>query len=171
MQESQQPAAPGSSQDRVSAVDVLLVCSTGGHLLQLVALAGAWEGLSHAWITFDKSDARSLLQGDRVYYAYGPTNRSIRNFLRNLPLAWRLLGSLRPRVIVTTGAGVAVPFAWLGRLRGARVAYVESFTRIDGPSLSCRLIRPVADRVYVQWPELAERLPGSRYLGSIFSAR
>ena len=53
----------------------------------------------------------------------------------------------------------------------SRVAYVESFTRIDGPSLSCRLIRPVADRVYVQWPELAERLAGSRYLGSIFSAR
>jgi UDP-N-acetylglucosamine:LPS N-acetylglucosamine transferase len=171
MQDSKQPAAPSSHEDRRGGVDVLLVCSTGGHLLQLGALADAWAGLSHAWVTFDKSDARSLLAGDRVYYAYGPTNRSIPNFLRNLPLAWGLLGYLRPRVIVTTGAGVAVPFAWLGRLRGARVVYVESFTRIDGPSLSCRLIRPVADRVYVQWPELAERLPGARYLGSIFSAR
>jgi UDP-N-acetylglucosamine:LPS N-acetylglucosamine transferase len=171
MQESQHPAAPRSADDRGTAVDVLLVCSTGGHLLQLVSLADAWSGLAHAWVTFDKSDARSLLEGDRVYYAYGPTNRNIPNLLRNVPLAWRLLGSLRPRAIVTTGAGVAVPFAWLGRLRGARVVYVESFTRIDGPSLSCRLIRPVADRVYVQWPELAERLPGSRYLGSIFSAR
>ena len=46
-------------------------------------------------------------------------------------------------MIVTTGAGVAVPFAWIGRLFGARVVYVESLTRIDKPSLSYRLIRPV----------------------------
>ena len=64
----------------------------------------------------------------------------------------------RPRAVVTTGAGVAVPFAWLARLAGARVVYVESFTRIDSISLSCRLISPVASRVYVQWPEaLASR--------------
>jgi UDP-N-acetylglucosamine:LPS N-acetylglucosamine transferase len=169
MQDSHQPVPP--TDDRGSSVDVLLVCSTGGHLLQLVALGGAWSGLDRAWVTFDKSDARSLLASERVYFAHGPTNRNIGNFLRNLPLAWELVGTLRPKVIVTTGAGIAVPFAWIGRLRGARVAYVESFTRIDGPSLSCRLIRPVADRVYVQWPELAERLAGSRYLGSIFSAR
>jgi UDP-N-acetylglucosamine:LPS N-acetylglucosamine transferase len=152
-------------------VDVLLVCSTGGHLFQLVALSQSWSGLSRAWVTFDKSDARSLLRGERVHFAYGPTNRSLKNLLRNLPFAWRLLSELRPKTIVTTGAGVAVPFAWLGRLFGARVAYVESFTRMDSPSLSCRMIRPVADRVYVQWPELAKRLPGSRYCGGIFSGR
>jgi UDP-N-acetylglucosamine:LPS N-acetylglucosamine transferase len=152
-------------------VDVLLVCSSGGHLLQLVALAASWEGYSRAWVTFDKSDARSLLAAERVYFAYGPTNRNAGNLFRNLQLAWRLLRDLRPRAIVTTGAGVAVPFAWVGRLLGARVAYVESVTRIHEPSLSCRLIRPVADRVYVQWPELAGRLRGSRYRGGIFSAR
>jgi UDP-N-acetylglucosamine:LPS N-acetylglucosamine transferase len=165
---------PGSAPGRAAGgacVDVLLVCSTGGHLLQLAALGDAWAGLERAWVTFDKSDARSLLRDERVFYAYGPTNRNVKNLLRNLPLAWRLIGRLRPGVVVTTGAGVAVPFAWLGRLRGARVVYVESFTRIDEPSLSCRLIRPVADRVYVQWPELAKRLHGSRYLGSIFSPR
>lgn len=148
--------------------DVLLVCSTGGHLYQLVALSAAWEGLSRTWVTFDKSDAQSLLAAELVYAAYGPTNRNVKNFLRNLPLAWRLIRLVRPKVIVTTGAGVAVPFAWMGRLTGARVVYVESFTRIDGPSLSCRLIKPVADRVYVQWPELAAAVRGSRYRGNLF---
>ena len=84
-------------------------------------------------------------------------------------LAWRLVGSVRPRVILTTGASVAVPFAWVGRVRGAKVAYVESFTRIETPSLSCRLIAPVAHRIYVQWPELAERVQKARYRGAIFS--
>ena len=147
---------------------VLLVCSTGGHLLQLVALRAAWEGHSHVWVTFDKSDARSLLAGERVVHAFGPTNRNIPNLLRNLRLAWQVLQRVRPRTIVTTGAGVAVPFAWLGRLRGAQVVYVESFTRIEAPSLSCRLIGPVAARVYAQWPELTKALPRARYVGNVF---
>ncbi len=153
------------------AVDVLLVCSTGGHLLQLVALREAWAGSSRAWVTFDKSDARSLLAGERVLFAHGPTNRNLGNLARNLLLAWRLLRSLRPRVVVTTGAGVAVPFCWLGRLRGARVVYVESLSRISTPSLSCRLIAPVAARVYGQWPEFAGAVRRARYAGSVFSGR
>jgi UDP-N-acetylglucosamine:LPS N-acetylglucosamine transferase len=120
-------------------------------------------------VTFDKSDARSLLAGEQVVHAFGPTNRNIPNLLRNLRLAWRVIRSVRPAVLVTTGAGVAVPFAWIGRLHGARVVYVESLTRIEWPSLSCRLIRPFADRVYVQWPELQRAVRRSRYVGAIFS--
>ena len=149
--------------------DLLLVCSTGGHLLQLVALESAWSGFSRVWVTFDKSDARSLLRDEQVLYAYGPTNRSIKNLLRNLGVAWRTVRRVRPEVVLTTGAGIAVPFAWVGRLYGARVVYVESLTRITGPSLSYRLIRPIADRRYVQWEELHEALPGTRYAGTVFA--
>src|SRR5262245_7225211 len=144
-----------SSRTAPVRADILLVCSSGGHLLQLHALRDAWSGLSRVWVTFDKSDARSLLRGEDVVFAYGPTNRSVRNLLRNLLLAARIVARVRPRVVLTTGAGVAVPFAWVGRLAGARVVYVESLSRIDRPSLSCRLIAPAADRVYAQWPELA----------------
>ena len=155
-------------------VDLLLVCSTGGHLLQLLALREAWEASSRTWVTFDKSDARTLLRDESVVWASGPTNRTfglvaIRNTVRNLLLAWRVIGRLQPRVVLTTGAGVAVPFAWVGRLRQARVVYVESLTRIEGPSLSCRLIAPVADRIYGQWPEFAEGVRKARYVGKVFS--
>ena len=151
-------------------VELLLVCSTGGHLLQLLQLRAAWDDFSRLWVTFDKSDARSLLAGEQVVWAYGPTNRSLRNLLRNLALAARLLRRARPRAIVTTGAGVAVPFAWVGALLGARVVYVESLTRIEEPSLSCRLVAPVAERVYVQWEELLRALPRARYRGGVFGA-
>jgi UDP-N-acetylglucosamine:LPS N-acetylglucosamine transferase len=154
--------------------EVLLVCSTGGHLLQLLALRGAWAGFSRVWVTFDKSDARSLLAEEHVVYAHGPTNRNfgllaVRNLLRNLVGAARLVRVVRPRVVLTTGAGVAVPYAWIGRLLGARVVYVESLTRIERPSLSCRLIAPVASRIYAQWPELPETMPKARYVGSVVS--
>jgi beta-1,4-N-acetylglucosaminyltransferase len=148
--------------------DLLLVCSCGGHLLQLVALRPVWEARDRLWVTFDKSDSRSLLAGESVIHAFGPTNRNIPNLLRNLRLAVTTVWRVRPRVVLTTGAGVAVPFAWLARLSGARVIYVESFTRIETPSLSLRLIRPVADRVYVQWPDLAARYPPARFVGDVF---
>jgi beta-1,4-N-acetylglucosaminyltransferase len=151
-------------------LDVLLVSSTGGHLLQLHLLREAWTGLRTAWVTFDKSDARSLLVGERVVYAYGPTNRDVPNLLRNLLLALRVVRRTRPRVVVSTGAGLAVPFAWIGRFFGARIVYVESVTRIDSPSLSLRLIRPVVSRTYAQWPDLAETVRGARYVGSVFDS-
>jgi beta-1,4-N-acetylglucosaminyltransferase len=151
-------------------VDLLLVCSSGGHLLQLCALREAWEGLDRAWVSFDKSDVRSLLAGERVVHAYGPTNRDVGNLLRNVGLAFRLVAELRPRAVLTTGAGVAVPFAWVARLYGARIVYVESMTRIEGPSLSMRLIAPVASRLYVQWPELAPRVRRARFAGRVFDA-
>lgn len=152
-------------------MDVLLVCSAGGHVLQLHLLRSAWEGLSTAWVTHDKDDARSLLEGEQVFFAYGPTTRSLKNLARNLILAWLLVRRTRPRVIVTTGAAVAVPFAWLGRLVGSHVVYIESLTRIERASLSARIVRPVADRLYVQWPELLHDLPGSRYSGNVFGHR
>jgi UDP-N-acetylglucosamine:LPS N-acetylglucosamine transferase len=155
-------------------VDVLLVCSTGGHLLQLLALRGAWAEFSRVWVTFDKSDARSLLADEQVVFAHGPTNRNfgllaVKNLVLNLVAAVRLLRSVRPKVVLTTGAGVAVPFAWIGRVLGARVVYVESLTRIERPSLSCRLIAPVASRIYAQWPELRKAVPKARYVGSVVS--
>ena len=156
---------------RETPADLLLVCSSGGHLQQLLALRDAWAAYSHVWVTFDKSDARSLLDGERVVHAHWPTNRSLRNLVRNLFVARRTLRDVRPRVVLTTGAGVAVPFAWLARLRGTRVVYVESFTRIEEPSLTCRLVAPVADRVYAQWPELLEAVPKARYAGNVFAPR
>jgi beta-1,4-N-acetylglucosaminyltransferase len=152
-------------------VEILLVCSSGGHLLQLRALRRAWSGRSALWVTFDKSDARSLLAEDSVAYAYGPTNRNIPNLLRNSLLAVRLIRRVRPRVVLTTGAGIAVPFAWVGRAFGARVVYVESITRIEDVSLTYRLVAPIADEIYVQWPGLAEQRSEARYAGSVFSFR
>jgi beta-1,4-N-acetylglucosaminyltransferase len=150
-------------------VRVLLVASPGGHLIQLLAVRRAWDGYSSAWVTLDRADVRGLLEGEEVVFAHGPTNRNVGNLLRNLVLAFRLVRELRPEMVITTGAGVAVPFAWVGRLVGARVVYIESLSRIDTASLSCRMISPVASRVYGQWPEFIAAVPQSRFAGSVFA--
>jgi UDP-N-acetylglucosamine:LPS N-acetylglucosamine transferase len=155
-----------------TARPLMIVCSSGGHLLQMQELRSAWSAFERIWVTFDRSDARSLLRDERVVHAFSPTNRNVPNLLRNLRLAWRLLRDERPAAILTTGAGVAVPFAWVGRLLGIPTIYVESVTRIDGLSLSARLIAPVADRVYAQWPELAAASRGRiDFEGNLFAGR
>ncbi len=146
---------------------MMLVCTTGGHLLQLLALRAAWEGRSRVWVTHASSDAHSLLDGERVEHAYAPTSRNVRNLVRNAWLAWSVVSRERPRVLITTGAGVAVPFAWIARLRGARIVYVESLTRIDRLSLSARLVAPIVDRLFVQWPELDHVHPRAVYCGTL----
>jgi UDP-N-acetylglucosamine:LPS N-acetylglucosamine transferase len=99
--------------------------------------------------------------------AHGPTNRSLFKLLRNVPLAWRAVRERDPDVIVSTGAGLAVPFFLVGRLTGRRLAYVESLTRTESLSLSGRLVYPLADAFFVQWPEPARRHRKARYVGSV----
>jgi len=148
-------------------IELLIVCSAGGHLMQLRLLEPVWRDRQRLWVTHRREDALSILADEDVVFAYGPTTRNVPNLVRNLFLAWRVVRRTRPGVLLTTGAGVAVPFAWIARLRGARVVYVESLTRIERPSLSCRLIAPVANRIYAQWPELTEAVKGARYAGNV----
>lgn len=146
---------------------VLLVCSPGGHLQQMLALAPAWRDLEHHWVTLRAPDTEHELAGEPVTYAHGPTNRSIAKLARNMLLARRVLRALDPDVVLSTGAALAVPFLLGARLRGRRAVYVESFTRVHDLSLSGRIVYPFASAVFVQWPSLAERRPRARYVGSV----
>ena len=144
---------------------VLLVCSPGGHLQEMLALRRAWEGLETTWVTLSGPDVAHLRATERVVLGHGPTNRSLTKLVRNLVLAWRLVGRERPDAILSTGAALAVPFFLVGRLRGLRLVYVESLARTEGLSLSGRMVAPLADEVFVQWPGARRR--GLRYVGSI----
>jgi beta-1,4-N-acetylglucosaminyltransferase len=154
--------------DRTDRLGCLLVASSGGHLFQLLRLRDGWPREQRHWVTFDTPDASSLLDGEAVTYAAHPTNRNVRNLVRNLFLAARVVWRLRPRAILTTGAGVAVPFCWLGRLAGARIVYIESFARTDSPSLTGKLVHPVAHEFFVQWPAVQSHFRKAQYRGALF---
>lgn len=142
-----------------------LVCSPGGHFIQLHALGGIWRSTSRFWVTLPAADTQALLEGERVWWAFGPTNRNAANFLRNLRLAFSILRNERPHVVLSTGAGVGVPFIWVARLLGIRTVFIEDLTRVTALSLSGRLVYFVADQFLVQWPELATRYRRARFEG------
>jgi UDP-N-acetylglucosamine:LPS N-acetylglucosamine transferase len=144
----------------------LIVASPGGHLLQMLALEPAWNDLDRTWVTLRSTDVEYLLRDEDVIYGHGPTPRNIGNFFRNLRLAWRVLRDQNPGVIVSTGAGLALPFFVLGRLQRRRLVYVESITRVEKLALTGRLVYPLATSFFVQWDSLAE-LPRARFHGSV----
>lgn len=132
---------------------IAFVSSSGGHLSHLLWLRPWWERHQRFWVTFDLPDARDRLASEQWFGAYHPTNRNYPNLLRNTRLAWRLLRSNRPDVIVSTGAGVAIPFFGVARALGIPSVFIEVYDRIDRPSLTGRVVAPIASRVVAQWPE------------------
>ena len=92
-----------------------LVGSSGGHLTHLYMLKPFWQKKDRFWVTFDKEDARSLLEGERVYPCYYPTNRNLKNLLKNTVVAWKVLRKEKPDLLISSGAAVAVPFFYLVR--------------------------------------------------------
>jgi beta-1,4-N-acetylglucosaminyltransferase len=144
----------------------MLVCSPGGHLLEMRELAPAWEGEQVSWVTLPGADVEHLLAGQDVTIAHGPTNRSVKKLLRNVVLAWREIRRRRPEAILSTGAALAVPFFLIGRLHGIRTVYVESLTRTQSLSLSGRMVYPLASSFFVQWPG-ATSWKRARHVGSI----
>lgn len=147
---------------------VCLVGSSGGHLTHLYLLKLFWKDRERFWVTFDKEDARSILENEIFYPCYYPTNRNLKNLIKNTILAFKILRKERPDIIVSSGAAVAVPFFYLGKIFGAKTVYIEVFDRIDAPTMTGKLVYPVTDRFIVQWEEMKKVYPKAINLGGIF---
>ncbi len=149
-------------------IKVCLVGSSGGHLTHLYMLKPFWENKNRFWVTFDKEDAKSLLEGEKVYNCYYPTNRNVKNLIKNTFLAVNVLLKERPDFIISSGAAVAVPFFYLAKLMRKKLIYIEVYDRIDKPTLTGKLVYPITDIFIVQWEEMLEVYPKATNLGSIF---
>lgn len=144
-----------------------LVCSSGGHLIEMHSLEAFWKDKDRFWVTFSGPDAESILRGERVHYGYHPTNRNIKNLFKNFLLALRILKLEKPDIVVSTGAGIGVPFIYAAKLMRIRTIYIESLTFIERMSLTGRLVYLIADHFLVQWPELARKYERAEYKGTV----
>jgi beta-1,4-N-acetylglucosaminyltransferase len=146
---------------------VALVGSSGGHLMHLLILNEFWEKENRFWVTFDKVDARSRLENEKIYFCYHPTNRNLWNLLRNFFLAVKVLRIERPSLILSTGAAVAIPFFYVAKLYGIKTAFLEVYDRIDTPTVTGRLVYPVADYFFIQWEDQRKAYPNATLVGEL----
>lgn len=135
---------------------VCIVSSCGGHLTEVRQLLPAYAAYDHFYVLNDRAMLPPDMAG-RTYFIRH-SERDLRQ-LTNLREAWNILRRERPRVILSTGAGPAVPFALVGRLLGCTIVFIETITRIDRPSLTGRIMYRLAHRFYYQWESLAPHFP------------
>ncbi len=151
-----------------NTMKICLVGSSGGHLTHLYMLKPFWKNKKRFWVTFDKEDAKSLLKDEKMYSCYYPTNRSVKALLINTKIAWKILRKEKPDLIISSGAAVAVPFFYLGKLFGVRLVYIEVFDRIGKPTMTGKIVYPITDKFIVQWEEQKAVYSKAINLGSIF---
>ena len=146
---------------------VLLVASAGGHLAQLVALREWWEELPRVWVSDSSPAVVSQLDGERLEFAHFPTTRNVPNLLRNFVVAFRVLRRTRPRLVVSTGAAVAIPFFVLARVFGIPTVYLEVYDRVDSATVTGRVCYRLCSAFAVQWDAQRTFYPRAHNIGSV----
>lgn len=137
----------------------LFAASTGGHLAELVRLADRFDASDDSvWVTFDTSQSRSILTGRRVVYVPYIRPRDVKGVIEGARISRRLVREETFDCAVSTGAALALSVLPQTRIAGIRSVYIESVSRLDGPSMSGRLIALMhAAELYTQHDSWADR--------------
>ncbi len=135
-------------------VDVLLYACVGGHLDQLLSVASSLLDQRLRFVVNDEYASRDIMKGRTTRISFA--ERDWRQLV-NIYEVFRILSRHRPKIIISTGSSPAVWFFYIGKLFGAKLIFIESIARVESLSLTGRLVKPVADHFFVQWPELARK--------------
>jgi beta-1,4-N-acetylglucosaminyltransferase len=144
---------------------ICIVSSSGGHLTEVRQFAGVYGKYPHFYVLNYVVPLGADMAGKTEFITHAERDWRVgKNFWE----AWRILRARRPKLILTTGAGPAVPFAIVGRLLGIPTIFVESYCRTERPSLTGRLMYYCAARMFYQWPKLGRYFPKAEYGGPLF---
>jgi beta-1,4-N-acetylglucosaminyltransferase len=144
-----------------------LVCSHGGHMTEMRMLLPAFEGHELFYVTYPCKRTEMLAERETIYLTPNIGTSPVLMALAFVR-ACAILVRERPDVVLSTGAEIAIPYLWVGKLLGARIAYVESWCRVQSRSGTGPLVYPVADLFLVQWPDLLRLYgPKAQYCGGL----
>lgn len=127
----------------------LFVCSTGGHLSELLHWTQRITPTptERIWVTHDRANAADITRFDpaaTVVHTPPIEPKQAGAAAAAIGPAVRLIRSLRAEMVVSSGAAIAVPFAIAARVTRVPFRYVESATRVTGPSLTGRIVNRLA---------------------------
>lgn len=149
---------------------VCLISSSGGHLEQIKQLKEVIKEYDCFYVVTRTKATKAMKQKKYIVSDMIRTNKVIlviqmaRMFFEQLWIFFKE----KPDVIITTGAGVAIPMCIIGKIFCKKVIYIESFARINTPNKTGRLIYKFADLFIIQWEELKKHYPKAVYGGWIY---
>lgn len=147
---------------------------TGGHVYPAIAIADAIRAAqADAVVVFagtrDRLEARAVPQAG---YALHPITVSgfqrawtwdnlafPIKLMRGIVQSWRLMGAIRPDVVVGTGGYVAGPVGLAAWMRGIPVVVQEQNAYVG---VTNRLLSSIAASIHVAFPEALSALPADR---------
>ncbi|NLK41803.1 MAG: hypothetical protein GX298_07090 [Planctomycetes bacterium] len=148
-------------------IKICAVASAGGHMSELLKLEEVCK--SHNLFFVSTTDViQKKLQKIARTYIVGECNRehpllTLKVMVKGL---W-IIKKEKPDVILSTGAAVGFIMCFWGKLRGAKVIWVDSIANAEKLSLSGRMIRPFADLILSQWPDVAAHYANVEYAGEL----
>jgi len=156
------------SKNENKQINLCLTCSAGGHLTELMHLKECYSKYKRFFVTFKREDTNELAKEEKVYVVEDP-KRNLIKFFKSVFQTFSILSKEHPDIVISTGAGVGVVTCYIAKLFfGSKIIFLESFCRIEEPSLSGKLVFPISDLFFVQWKELLQKYgKGAIYRGAI----
>jgi UDP-N-acetylglucosamine:LPS N-acetylglucosamine transferase len=133
----------------------------------MLQVLDAFEAHEIFFVTYHSSREAQVTKLARAYFTDN-IGRSVWRMAKTFLWALTVLLRERPNVIFSMGAEIAVPFLYLGAVLRIKTLFIESWCRVENLSLTGRLVYPVADAFWVQWPQLLRVCgPKAEYHGAI----
>jgi UDP-N-acetylglucosamine:LPS N-acetylglucosamine transferase len=74
----------------------------------------------------------------------------------------------QPDLIFSTGSEITIPAFFMAWLFRKKTIYLESWCRVSTPTLTGKLVYPIANVFLVQWPKMQEVYgKKARFIGSV----
>jgi UDP-N-acetylglucosamine--N-acetylmuramyl-(pentapeptide) pyrophosphoryl-undecaprenol N-acetylglucosamine transferase len=127
----------------------------------MVRLERALSGRRIAWVIQQSARVDDLRRAGGRVHVLGEYHGSLRGAA---PVLWRSLRIVlreRPRLVITSGSGIVVPFCLLARLTGAKIVFVETSAQVRSASRSGVVLSRIAHRVIAQWEEICDVYRGA----------
>jgi UDP-N-acetylglucosamine:LPS N-acetylglucosamine transferase len=147
---------------------LLLVSSSGGVLLDLLALEPFWSRHDHVWAAVRAADTESALARHHVRWLEEKSISRPLHLLYGLPESLRILRRERPSAVLSAGTGVAVPFFISARILGIPSVWITTLNIIRAPGLAARVCSRVATTVLVQRESMRAAQPGAVVVGELY---
>jgi len=146
-------------------MSICIVSSCGGHLTEVRSLINSYSKYKHFYVLNDYAILPMDMESNTFYIKHSERDLF---FFYNLLEAFLICYRNKPKVILSTGAGPAVPFALVGKyFFNIKIVYIESITRIYNPSLTGRIMYKLSDDFYYQWEPLKQYFPDGKFFGSL----
>ena len=149
---------------------ICFIASSGGHFEQIMMLKPLMRKYK-SFVVTEKTNYSVANDGLHFYYLKQVNRHEVKFIPYMLINTIKTLGIFfkeKPDVVISTGALATIPMCIIAKLFRKKIIFIESFAKINSPTLTGKLVYKFADQFYVQWEDMKEFYPDAICKGGIY---